>query len=110
MKNGMVYTKGQRLRDQGIKQVSGHNKQWMEKAVAQFRRKPPGIFPFQETFTGEDIRFYLEACAMVPPHPNIVGALVRTLIARKLIVKTGRYVMPKDSSSHGRMIQEYRRA
>lgn len=102
---------GTALRDQGIKQVSDNNKIWMENCITRIRYAFDGWDTFKEPFTGEDIRFYLVTYkGLRPTHQNAWGALTKALIARKLIVKTGNYVMPKDSSSHGRMIQEYRRA
>jgi hypothetical protein len=97
---------GEILRDEGIKKVMSNNESWMEQALRfaeLFVSRREG-----EDFTGEDIRFCLENLGVDPPrHPNAYGALINCLVRRKVIVPTGRYVNPKDRSSHARKIQVY---
>ena len=101
---------GETLRDQGIKQVSEHNESWMEEALMWAHRY---ALEFQNTdmdFTGEGIRFFCLRWIKPPKHPNAWGALISTLIKRKIIVPTGEYRAMKDSSSHARKTPVYKAA
>ena len=105
--SGMVDrgTNGAVLRDRGIEQVKDNNVSWIQACIDVIPNLPLG-----DDFTGEDIRFLLEAEGLIPTHPNAWGALTNTLARRKLIVRTGEYRQPTDKSSHARAIQVYRRA
>jgi len=98
-------TTGQQLKEKGIKEVSEHNENWTEHAISTAK----GFVAFQNdsTFTGEDIRF---ACQWMPQpkHPNAWGALISTLIKRKIIVPTGEHRQMKDKSSHARSTPVYK--
>ena len=96
---------GEKLRDQGIKQVSSNNENWMEQAL-----KVAQLFALcmkREPFTGEDVRY---ACQWIPQpkHPNAWGALINTLIKRKIIEPTGEHRPMKDRVSHARSTPVYR--
>ncbi len=97
---------GELLRDEAIAKVSGHNDAWMERCIMEMK------WPFSEmlkgtTFTGEDIRFYLNRTVGCPAHSNAWGALVSTLIKRKIIKPTGEYRAMRDQSSHARRTPVY---
>lgn len=101
----VLKTTGQQLRDEGIKVVSEHNENWMGYALDAAK-----IFIARmdtDTFTGEDIRLALRYIPQ-PTHPNAWGALINTLVKRKIIVPTGEYQQPKDRTSHARAIQVYK--
>ena len=104
--DGNDSTTGQQLKEKGIKSVSEHNENWMANAIMTAKR-----FVYYQgltgTFIGEDIRL---ACQWMPQpkHPNAWGALINTLVKRKIIVPTGEYRQPKDKNSHARAIQVYK--
>ncbi len=96
---------GELLRDEGIAQVSDHNDDWMKLCVKEMELCGwPGV---GETFTGEDIRFDLVAKFGHPFHSNAWGALINTLVRRKIIRPTGEYRAMKDDSSHARKTPVY---
>ncbi len=101
---------GELLRDEGIAQVSEHNGKWMELCVAEVER-----FTLQSdqggegNFTGEDIRFWCSRSVGCPQHSNAWGALVNTLVRRKIIKPTGEYRAMRDSSSHARRTPVYQK-
>ncbi len=96
---------GELLRDEGITQVSEHNGKWMERCLyfAGFYVWGGG----SEPFTGEDLRFYLSRVVGCPAHPNAWGALINTLVRRKIIRPTGEYRAMRDDSSHARKTPVY---
>jgi hypothetical protein len=99
---------GEVLRDKGIKKVDSHNEDWMERAL-NVSVSFVGILPCSDDFTGEDLRLMLESTAVgSPKHPNAYGALINTLVRRKIIVPTGEYRKMKDLSSHARKTPVYR--
>ncbi len=59
------------------------------------------------SFTGEDIRFYVSQEIGCPTHPNAYGALINTLVRRKIIKPTGEYRAMRDDSSHARKTPVY---
>ncbi len=99
---------GEVLRDEGISQVSEHNGKWMELCVAEVKR-----FTLQSdqggegNFTGEDIRFWCSRSIGCPAHSNAWGALINTLVRRKIIKPTGEYRAMKDENSHARKTPVY---
>ncbi len=101
---------GELLRDEGIAKVSEHNESWMEWCIAEAERFHPAIgrnpvtYP---TFTGEDLRFYLGNKVGLPQHSNAWGALINTLLKRKIIKPTGEYRAMRDDSSHARKTPVY---
>jgi len=102
---------GKALRDKGLAQVSEHNENWMTKAI-EAAREWVGIFGHiapNDDFTGEDIRMMLITIKLgEPSHPNAYGALINTLLKRKIIVHTGEYRKMKDRSSHARSTPVYK--
>jgi hypothetical protein len=98
---------GKTLRDQGIKQVSEHNENWMERAIKSACQYLHYGW-YGEDFTGEDIRLACEMEVGSPKHSNAFGALINILIKRKIIVPTGEYRAMKDSSSHARKTPVYK--
>lgn len=99
---------GEKLRDQGIKQVTSNNENWMDKALDAASSFVLFSRGHVSDLTGEDIRFNLRSVIGEPKHPNAWGALINTLVKRKIIAPTGEYRQPKDKSSHARAIQVYR--
>ena len=100
---------GQQLKEKGLAQVSEHNENWMENCL-----KVAKWFVFQHglsgEFTGEDIRLYCVTHGHIPQpkHPNAWGALISTLLKRKIIVPTGEYRAMKDNTSHARKTPVYK--
>ncbi len=100
---------GELLRDEGIAKVSFNNESWMDiclQEIDYFVSMHDGETRHR-TFTGEDIRFYLVARAGHPHHSNAWGALINTLVRRKIIRPTGEYRAMKDSTSHARRTPVY---
>jgi hypothetical protein len=97
---------GNELKEKGLKQVSEHNENWMFEAVGACEWYVYNLTPF----TGEDIRIYLEKRGFKPKHPNTWGALINTLIKRKIIVPTGEHRKMKDKTSHARSTPVYKAA
>jgi hypothetical protein len=98
---------GELLRDEGIAKVSEHNESWMELCVKESESYLPPSNGHVYTFTGEDLRFYLGRKVGCPAHPNAWGALISTLVRRKIIKPTGEYRAMKDDSSHARKTPVY---
>jgi hypothetical protein len=101
--NDLPLFNGKMLRDRGIEKVSVNNESWMDECERLARK----LVHRHSDFTGEDIRFFCQGIVDEPKSPNAWGALIKTLIKRKVIVPTGRYVNPKDRASHARKIQVY---
>jgi hypothetical protein len=104
------WTIAQQLKEKGIKEVSEHNENWMGKALDVSSRFV-GLLPLGDDFTGEDLRLMLESTEVgSPKHPNAYGALINTLIKRKIIVPTGEHRQMKDRTSHSRSTPVYKSA
>ncbi len=93
---------GELLRDEAIDKVLGNNNKWFELCVLKM-----GQYWMDGRFTGEDIRFYLNKEVGCPAHPNAWGALINTLVRRKIIKPTGEYRAMRDDSSHARKTPVY---
>ena len=91
--NGNDSTTGQQLKEKGLKLVRENNENWMERAIAGAQ----DYIIYPATFTGEDIRVYVQTYIGYPKHPNAFGALINTLIKRKIIVPTGEHRQMKGS-------------
>ena len=108
---GPLFQTGTQLRDKGMAQVSEHNENWMTKAIeaaTEWVRIFGHIAP-NDDFTGEDIRMMLITIKVgEPSHPNAYGALINTLLKRKIIVPTGEYRAMKDNTSHARKTPVYK--
>ena len=96
---------GIQLKEEGIHKVSEHNENWLEDCVKQAEVIGEGVLA-----TGEDIRFWCEATVGHPKHHNAWGALINTLLKRKIIVPTGEWRPMKDRASHARKTPVYKRA
>ncbi len=96
---------GEVLRDEGISKVSDNNEKWMERCIKEVSDWLP--ISERKTFTGEDLRFVLNCNVGCPAHPNAWGALVNTLIRRKIIKPTGEYRAMRDENSHARKTPVY---
>ncbi len=94
---------GELLRDEGISKVLEHNEPWTEICIEEIGP----YLQFHDSFTGEDIRFYLVARAGHPKSPNAWGALINTLVRRKIIKPTGEWRKMRDESSHCRRTPVY---
>ncbi len=95
---------GEVLRDEGIVKVTDHNESWMEIAIRKVQTTH-----WLEPFTGEDIRHFCESTVGCHGHPNAFGALVNTLLKRKIIKPTGEYRAMRDDSSHARRTPVYQK-
>ncbi len=96
---------GEVLRDEGIAKVSEHNESWMDLCIREVTS--PGWIDDRINFTGEDIRFRLIGSIGYPDHSNAWGALINTLVKRKIIKPTGEYRAMRDDSSHARRTPVY---
>ncbi len=97
---------GELLRDEAIAKVSNNNETWMECCLIAMQQ-PIWWTDGTGQFTGEDVRFYLSREVGCPSHSNAWGALVSTLIKRKIIKPTGEWRKMKDDSSHARKTPVY---
>ncbi len=97
---------GELLRDEGIAEVSEHNGKWMELCVAEAERLSSSTLT-GDKFTGEDLRHHLGRRIGLPHHSNAWGALINTLVRRKIIKPTGEYRAMRDDSSHARKTPVY---
>ncbi len=95
---------GELLRDEGISKVSANNDKWLSRCVWQMEQS---VWLGDGTFTGEDVRFYLNREVGCPAHSNAWGALINTLIKRKIIKPTGEYRPMRDDNSHARKTPVY---
>ncbi len=93
---------GELLRDEGIAKVSDNNELWMELCVKEVEQNLT-----KHDFTGEDLRFVLSSWVGCPAHSNAWGALISTLVKRKIIKPTGEYRAMRDDSSHARKTPVY---
>ncbi len=95
---------GELLRDEGIAKVSDNNEKWLRRCVWSIEQS---IWLGDGTFTGEDVRFYLNREVGCPAHSNAWGALINTLVRRKIIKPTGEYRAMRDQNSHARKTPVY---
>ncbi len=95
---------GELLRDEALEQVTDHNGKWMERCVREMELCAWGD---GFGFTGEQIRFHLTAAIGYPAHSNAWGALINTLVRRKIIRPTGEWRAMRDDSSHARKTPVY---
>ncbi len=98
---------GELLRDEGIAKVSEHNGKWMERCIEESQHY--AWYGDKNDFTGEDLRFYLNREVGCPAHSNAWGALINTLVRRKIIKPTGEYRAMRDDSSHARRTPVYQK-
>jgi hypothetical protein len=84
----------------GTKSVISHNFDYAARASEFVERLPTGALLDAEL---------LRKAIGDPPHPNLIGAIFRTLAKRKLIVKSG-YRMSSRPSRHAAEIRCYTRA
>ncbi len=96
---------GEVLRDEGIKKVADNNEKWMELCIETANHY--AFYGDKDNFTGEDLRFYLSREVGCPTHSNAWGALVSTLIKRRIIKPTGEYRAMRDENSHARKTPVY---
>ena len=90
-------------RDAAITLGAGHNLRWIDHALVAGNALPVGWIG-----TGEDIRRVVDAVVQPgPKHHNAWGALISTLIKRRVLIKTGVYVNMKQKSSHARSTPQY---
>jgi hypothetical protein len=101
---GPLFT-GEVLRDEGIKKVADNNERWMDLCVKAIEKS----YSENWTFTGEDMRHLCETTVGCPAHSNAWGALVNTLVRRKIIKPTGEYRAMRDDNSHARKTPVYRK-
>ncbi len=104
---GPLFT-GELLRDEGIAKVTEHNGKWMERCIEESEHY--AHYGDKNDFTGEELRFYLSREVGCPQHSNAWGALINTLLKRKIIEPTGAYRKMKEDASHARKTPVYRKA
>ncbi len=100
---GPLFT-GEVLRDEGIAKVTEHNGKWMDLCVMKMEQSK---WLGDGTFTGEDVRHFCEHTVGCANHPNAYGALINTLIKRKIIKPTWEWRKMRDESSHCRRTPVY---
>ena len=98
---------GKDLKEKGLQLVRENNDNWMERAIKSVRQYLHYGW-YGDDFTGEDIRLACELEVGHPKHQNAYGALINTLIKRKIIVPTGEYRPMKDKTSHARSTPVYK--
>ena len=98
------YAASKAARDQGLEQVSMNATEFMAKALAEIAALPPGWHG-----TGEDARRMIEGRGIEPHHHNAWGALIRTAVAKRILIGTGHYISMRSVKSHARRTQVYRR-
>jgi hypothetical protein len=91
-------------RDAALAKVLPTDSPWMVQVLdaltPEFKRNHP-------TFTGETLRVSLLVKIDPPHHHNAWGALTKTLLSRKIIKPTGRWVSMSTKSSHARQTRTY---
>lgn len=89
----------------GMEKVLNSNLSWVE-AV---RSRLSTILKEKEgkLLTGEDIRAAFAELGIEPNHPNAWGALVNSLIKKKILIPTSQYKPMKDPRSHARSTRVY---
>ncbi len=94
------------MRDEGIARVTEHNESWMELAIRE-AQSFASYSSYLDTFTGEDIRHRVSYVIGLPGHNNAFGALINTLVRRKIIKPTGEWRKMRDDRSHARKTPVY---
>lgn len=95
-------------RNAGLQQVESNNETWMTLALLEVEnvRRSSQWANVQSGFTGEDLRHMIRSVGK-PDSPNAYGALVMTLVKRKVLIATGEYRAMKDKKSHARKTPIY---
>lgn len=92
-------------RDDALDRVTTNAGPWIQACIdaltPEFKRTHP-------TFTGETLRISLLCKIPEPHHHNAWGALTKTLLHRKIIKPTGRWVSMSTKQSHARATRVYR--
>jgi hypothetical protein len=97
--------KAMQNKEDGVKKVLTSNILWLEAVSAQLRKiskEREGEF-----LMGEDIRATLMDLGFEPNHPNAWGAMINSLIKKKVLIPTDEYRPTKDPRSHGRKTKVY---
>lgn len=94
-------SEGMRLRDEGIAQVAKNSPDFMDAGLDAIVG-----FDFVET-TGDVIRVRLENRGITPHHVNAWGALIRSAIAKKLLIPTGKIRKSRSPKNHAHKYETY---
>jgi hypothetical protein len=89
----------------GMEKVIASNLSWVEAVRSRLSTILKGREG--EFLTGEDIRATLTELGIEPNHPNAWGALVNSLIKKKVLIPTSQYKPMKDPRSHARSTRVY---
>lgn len=98
------YAASKEARDQALEKVAMNSADFMSMALAEIEKLPPGWHG-----TGEDARKMIIGRGIEPHHHNAWGALIRTAVAKRILVGTGQYISMRSVTSHARRTQVYRR-
>jgi truncated hemoglobin YjbI len=88
-------------RDAALQQVAGNAGDFLAQALA-------AVAELRGEYTGEGIRFALEARGLIPHHHNAWGALVMAAVRDGLLIPTDKYVPMTARGSHARRTRVYR--
>lgn len=99
------WKKARAARDEGIERVLKKNEAWRRAYHAVVQTIPSGTI-----LSAEDARRKATPIIGEPTVYNAWGGAWQGVLRRGYVIKTGRMVTPKGIRSHGRAIQEYRRA
>jgi hypothetical protein len=96
-------------RDEGIADILHANKKWAQTCLhkAHSYRLDAVSHGQKATFTGETLRVVLLKDVGEPNHHNAWGGLINTLVRKKIIRRTGKFVHMRMPRSHARLTPEY---
>jgi hypothetical protein len=104
---------GRALRDQGMESVEANSGEWKH-VVRGLGETWLAWQSVNTTFTGEDIRMFVQSMGVSRPHhPNAWGAVIGGIVRRALKAKTIEVVGIRGSSdpiSHARRVVVYRKS
>ena len=104
---GFRYGRGaEEARDAALEQVADNAEPWTERAI-RYLTWLRATASLQHPFTGEDMRWYVDAYVGPPHHHNAYGALTRIAIRRGLIRPTGQWTKMQSMRSHARQTPLY---
>lgn len=92
----------QRLKDEGIQQVTEHNATWVARAIAEISR----LARIHSTVSADDLRLFIHREGP-PKHPNAIGAAFSGA-AKSGVIRRDGIVKSTVPSNHARWITVWR--